>query len=257
VVRSSANVSPTSFLLVLDVGPDFPQTRPGQFVSVGADQGLTLLRPFAIAGRPATNAIELLVEVKGRGTRTIVEKPAGSSVTLLGPLGNAFTRPPEGTTPILVAGGIGVAGLRLLAREIVATSGGLIALVGAKKAELLLDDCLPGQTEACGVEKQVATDDGSAGFHGTVTELLEETLEQSAGPLAAYCCGPPAMIRATARLTLGRGVPCQALLEERMACGIGACRGCVVATRGGYKCVCSDGPVFDVADLTLEERICA
>ncbi|MBN2565157.1 MAG: dihydroorotate dehydrogenase electron transfer subunit [Candidatus Eisenbacteria bacterium] len=258
MIRSSASVSQTSFLLTLDVGEDFPEARPGQFVSVETAPDLTLLRPFAVAGRPGPDAIDLLVEVRGRGTRALAEKPVGSSVGLIGPLGNGFTPPRPGTVPLLVAGGIGVAGLRMHAQELARSSTRQLILVGAKTSALLLAGCLPREGAEHGVMIRTATDDGSAGYRGSVTSLLLETLDgamvDGGASYTVYCCGPPGMISSTAAVTTERAVPCEALLEEKMACGVGACRGCVVETRRGYRCVCSDGPVFDVADLVLEEH---
>jgi dihydroorotate dehydrogenase electron transfer subunit len=271
LLESRTNVSPTSFLLTLSVGEPFPRARPGQFISVETAPDLTLLRPFAVAGRPTPTTIEILVEMRGRGTRELSVRPPGSRMRMIGPLGNAFTPPAPGTTPVLVAGGIGVAGLRLLAQDLAAATGapqageraqdgaqppgGLTVLVGARKRELLLDGCLPFPTRTGGIEVRRATDDGSAGHRGPVTELLAQALDGEPGPVRIYCCGPPAMIESAARLAGERCVPCEALLEEMMACGVGACRGCVVETRGGHKCVCSDGPVFDVSELVFEERL--
>lgn len=235
----------------------FPETRPGNFVSLDTSPELALPRPFAIAGRPAADTVELLVELRGPGTRALAEMSLGSGIAMLGPLGNSFAGPRPGVLPVLVAGGIGVAGLRLLAIELAETSGALAMLVGARSAELLLDGCLPGGNGQGRTMLRTSTDDGSAGHRGPVTDLLRDVLDKQDGPLRICCCGPPAMIRAAAALALERGAPCEALLEEMMACGVGACRGCVVDTRSGYRCVCTDGPVFDVAELRLEEHAVA
>ena len=90
-------------------------------------------------------------------------------------------------------------------------------------------------------------------FQVTVAGLFESVIESAGHGRRVYTCGPPAMIQAVARAAIERGVPCEALLEEMMACGVGACRGCVVETRSGYRTVCADGPVFDVTELVLEE----
>jgi dihydroorotate dehydrogenase electron transfer subunit len=248
-------VSPTSYLFTFEAGPEFPTPRPGQFVNVAVADDLTLRRPFSFAGIPAPGRFDLLVEMRGKGTRALAEKPIGSAVGVLGPLGNEFTLPGADSVSLLVGGGIGVAGLRLLAQELRRGYHRIHALVGARTSPGLLHHVLPSPTGDGEVLIEVATDDGSEGFHGTVAGLLERVLNELDAPARVYCCGPPAMIAATADITAKRGVPCEALLEEMMACGVGACRGCVVATRSGYKSVCSDGPVFDTNELVLEELV--
>jgi dihydroorotate dehydrogenase electron transfer subunit len=224
-------------------------------VNVAVSDDLTLSRPFSVAGIPARGRFDLLVEMRGKGTRALAEKSIGSAVSVVGPLGNEFTLPDEGSVSLLVAGGIGAAGLRLLAQELRRGYHGIRALVGARTSEGLLHHVLLPPTGDGEVLIEVATDDGSEGSHGTVTSLLERVLGELDAPARVYCCGPPAMIVATASITAKRDVPCEALLEEMMACGVGACRGCVVATRSGYKSVCSDGPVFDTSELMLEELV--
>jgi dihydroorotate dehydrogenase electron transfer subunit len=250
-----ASVSPTSYLFTFDAGPELPTPRPGQFVNVAVSDDLTLRRPFSVAGIPAPGRFDLLVEMRGRGTRALAEKPIGSTVGVVGPLGNEFILPDADSVSVLVAGGIGVAGLRLLAQELRRGYHRIHALVGARRSEGLLHHVLPSPTGDGEVLLEVATDDGSEGFRGKVTGLLERVLDELDAPARVYCCGPPAMIAAIADITARRNVPCEALLEEMMACGVGACRGCVVATRSGYKSVCSDGPVFDTSELVLEELV--
>ncbi|MFH1689114.1 MAG: dihydroorotate dehydrogenase electron transfer subunit [Candidatus Eisenbacteria bacterium] len=247
------SVSPTSFLFTFETGPELPTAKPGQFVNVAVSDDLALMRPFSVAGIPAPGRFDLLVETRGKGTRALVERPVGAAVRVVGPLGNEFTAPDEDGLSVLVAGGIGVSGLRLLAQELRRGYHRLHALVGARSSEGLLHHMLPPPTGDGEMLLEVATDDGSEGLHGTVTALLERVLGELEAPARVYCCGPPAMIAAAGRVTRERGVPCEALLEEMMACGVGACRGCVVLTRSGYKAVCSDGPVFDTSELVLEE----
>ncbi|MEA3409773.1 MAG: dihydroorotate dehydrogenase electron transfer subunit [Candidatus Eisenbacteria bacterium] len=248
-------MSPTSYLFTFEAGPDLPTARPGQFVNVAVSEDLTLRRPFSVAGIPSPGRFDLLVETRGKGTRALAEKHVGAIVGVLGPLGNEFTLPDADSVSLLVAGGIGVAGLRLLAQELRRGYHRIHALVGARTSAGLLHHVLPPPTGDGEVLIETATDDGSEGFHGTVTGLLERVLGELNAPARVYCCGPPAMIAAAADVAAANSVPCEALLEEMMACGVGACRGCVVATRSGYKSVCSDGPVFDTSELVLEELV--
>jgi len=220
-------------------------------VHVACSPELTLRRPFSIAGVPATGEIEILFEIRGAGTESLAARDEGESVSVLGPLGNAFTADPE-RFPILVAGGIGVAGLRLLARHIADGDDEALLLAGARDAVRLLDAALPRTGRDGGLRILTATDDGSAGFEGTVCRLLRRTLDEIDRPPRLYACGPIGMIREVAGIAAEHGVPCEVSLEERMACGVGACRGCVVRTVDGYRTVCADGPVFDATRLVFE-----
>lgn len=247
------SVSPTSFLFTFDGGPELATPKPGQFVNIAVSNDLTLMRPFSVAGITAPGRFDLLVETRGKGTRALADTPVGAKVPAVGPLGNEFTEPEENSTAILVAGGIGVAGLRLLAQELRRGYHGVHALIGARSSEGLLHHMLPPPTGDGEMLLEVATDDGSKGLQGTVVSLLTRVLSELKKPARVYCCGPPAMIAAAGEVTRERGIPCEVLLEEMMACGVGACRGCVVSTSSGYKAVCSDGPVFDANELVLEE----
>jgi dihydroorotate dehydrogenase electron transfer subunit len=223
-------------------------------VQVVASPELTLGRPFSVAGTPREGEFDLVVEERGPGTRAICGSRPGSTFSVVGPLGNAFTMPDEGGA-LIVAGGIGVAGVRLLAQELRRSSVHVRALVGARSAGLLLHHLLPARTPDDGMTIEVATDDGSEGLRGTVVDLLSHALKEEERPVRIYACGPRAMLDATARLGLERDIECEVLLEEMMACGVGACRGCVVETRDGYRCVCTDGPVFDARRLLIEETL--
>jgi dihydroorotate dehydrogenase electron transfer subunit len=249
------NVAPRSFLFTLDVGPDFPEPRPGQFVHVTTLSELALRRPFSVAGLREDRLIDILVELRGKGTQGLAALPYRTEVDVLGPLGTSFTLPEEGDTAVLVAGGIGVAGLRLLAEELLGGAARTLALVGASTGEVLLHHLLPAEAGGGRARIAAATDDGSVGFHGPVTDLLEKELGEIRTNARIYCCGPPAMIREVARIAEATGTPCEALVEEIMACGVGACRGCVVRTRNGYRSACEDGPVFSTSDLVFEEAL--
>jgi dihydroorotate dehydrogenase electron transfer subunit len=248
-------VSGTAYLFTLEAGPELPEPRPGQFVNVAVPADVTLRRPFSVAGVQAPGSFDLLVEVRGKGTRALADMPEGTPVDVLGPLGNELSEPAANEVSFLVAGGIGVAGLRFFAQTLRSADREVHALVGARSADLLLHHTLPQATADGGMTIETATDDGSEGFRGTVTGLLERALDGRETPGRIYCCGPPVMIAATARIADAAGVRCEALLEEMMACGVGACRGCVVATRSGYRSVCADGPVFDTSELLLEELV--
>jgi dihydroorotate dehydrogenase electron transfer subunit len=228
-----------------------PAPQAGQFYMLSAAArwgGGDGERPFlprafsvlrARAGDEGQLALDFLIEDVGPGTRRLCELGVGDELALVGPLGRGFALPREGRRPLLVGGGVGIAPLAIWQDQL---GGGAPALLGfrdgprARGAALLAD-------------ARVATDDGTVGHHGLVTELLAEELEPSAESVEVYACGPEPMLEAVRSLCAERGVPAQLALESGMACGFGACFGCVVATRDGYLRLCLDGPVLDAALL--------
>jgi dihydroorotate dehydrogenase electron transfer subunit len=229
-------------------GPVDP--RPGQFYMLatekgwggGGDERPYLPRAFSYArARVSSDGVELdfLLESVGPGTARLAALEPGEGLALVGPLGVGFRPPPPGAGPILVGGGIGVAPLLCL-------HGAL-----AEPSTLLLGFRTATHAQAAALfagGPALATDDGSAGRRGLVTELLRERLAAGA-PAAVYACGPPAMLEAVRVLCAERGVPAQLALESGMACGFGACLGCALPTRDGYVRLCIDGPVLDAQRL--------
>lgn len=222
-----------------------PDPRPGQFYMLaaaerwgGGDGERPLLpRAFSFLRARGDGRLEFLLEVVGPGTARLDELGPGDGLWLTGPLGLGFAAPADGREPLHVGGGIGIAPLAAWQDE----AGGR-ALLGFRSAE-----------HAAGAEllrdAALATDDGSVGHHGLVTDLLAEALNAEPDALAVYACGPPAMLEAVRALCAARGVPAQLAMESGMACGFGACFGCVVPTRSGYVRLCLDGPVLDAAEL--------
>jgi dihydroorotate dehydrogenase electron transfer subunit len=230
-------------LSVLDEGP---APDPGQFSMLasserwggGADERPFLPRAFSVLRRHEDGTLDFLLEDVGPGTRRLCELRAGDGLWLLGPLGVGFRRPAPGQRPLLVGGGVGIAPLAIWQDALGASALVLLGFRDAAHAEgaALLRD------------PRVATDDGSVGFHGLVTELLREELDAGS---TVYACGPPPMLEAVRALCEAEGVPAQLALESGMACGYGACFGCVVPTRNGYVRLCVDGPVLDADALEL------
>ncbi len=221
-------------------GVDHPP-GPGQFYMLAAGDGWGARegeRPFLPRACSVLVAdgheLSFLLEDIGPGTRRLCRLRAGEELWLTGPLGVGFTWP-DGRA-LAVGGGIGIAAVAGVARGL-----GAPALLGFRDAAHAAAACLFA-------DPRVATDDGTVGHHGLVTDLLEAELDD--GPATVYACGPPAMLEAVRSLCAGRGVAGQLALESPMACGFGACYGCVVATRDGYKRVCVDGPVFAAAVLS-------
>jgi NAD(P)H-flavin reductase len=207
----------------------------------GEDERPYLPRAFSYA-RFRDGEAHFLLEDVGPGTNRLCELTAGDGLWLLGPLGCGFSAPPDGRRAILVGGGVGIAPLAILQDELVGTGRCGLALLGFRDRERT-----PGA--ALLSDAQLASDDGSVGYHGLVTDLLGAELDRDAHA-TVYACGPAPMLEAVRAMCAVRAVPAQLALESGMACGFGACYGCVVPKRGGgYLRVCLDGPVIDAGDL--------
>ncbi|MCX5697127.1 MAG: dihydroorotate dehydrogenase electron transfer subunit [Candidatus Omnitrophica bacterium] len=245
---------------------------PGQFLNIRltADGSPLLRRPFSIH-KVNGRDLEVLYEVVGEGSRIFSQKKPGEYLDVIGPLGNGFSLPTtndqprlplgtqggQGPTTIIVAGGMGVAPLLYLAEKLAYSLGHMayskpLVLIGAKTKNQLL---CGKEFKALGCQVKIATDDGSKGFKGRVTDLLKKILPQAIShkPLAIYSCGPRPMLKEICRISNQYDIPAQVSLEEHMACGFGACLGCAVNTIDGYKRVCKDGPVFEAANITWRE----
>ncbi len=239
-----------TFVLWLEAPEIARRARPGQFVMLRCGEGYDPLLPRALSiyrvrdgdGGPE---LGLLLEVVGRGTDWLSRRVAGDTVALFGPLGHGFTVRSASTNLLLVGGGIGVAPLVWLADEEVARGRSITLLLGARSAAYLYPALLlPPE-----VELVTATDDGSAGHHGFVTQLLPRFAPWSD---QIFACGPAPMFQAmTAPLrAVQYRKSCQVLLEQRMACGTGICYSCAVETRRhGMKLICKDGPRFELRDV--------
>jgi dihydroorotate dehydrogenase electron transfer subunit len=222
-----------------------PRPRPGQFYMLrtarrwggGDGQRPFLPRAFSVM-RARGNELHFLIEDVGPGTGQLCELEADEEVLLVGPLGNGFHGPREGRRALLVGGGVGIAPLAIWQDELASDAQ---ALLGFRDAEHAAGARLLSNPT-------VATDDGSVGHHGLVTELLEDALDEH-DHVEVYACGPPAMLEAVRTLCAVREVPAQLALESGMACGFGACFGCVVPTVDGYVRLCVDGPVLSAERL--------
>jgi NAD(P)H-flavin reductase len=190
----------------------------------------------------STIELQFLIEDVGPGTKRLCELEPGEELLLVGPLGNGFALPGEGRTPLLVGGGVGIAPLAIWQDQLSPhPSPRAPALLGFR-------DEAHASGAALLSEPTVATDDGSVGHEGLVTDLLEEALDED-DRVEVYACGPPAMLEAVMTMCVHRDVPAQLALESGMACGFGACFGCVVPTVDGYIRLCLDGPVLRAASL--------
>ncbi len=252
-------------------------SRAGQFVHIrtGDYSGMVLRRPFSInTADAATGIVTIHFRVIGRGTEWFTHLRPGDRIDLLGPLGRPFEVNPRSRHLLLVAGGLGIAGVRMLADEAIRGGRQVTLLFGAASAR----DVYPSTLLPDEVEYVVATDDGSLGHPGFVTELVPE---YEAWADQAFACGPVPMLAALARLATGRrdrlgvaklgrrrgggrtdpvGSPAarrkaflQVSMEQNMGCAVGACLGCVVmSTSGTPQRVCREGPVFAAEEIAWE-----
>lgn len=218
------------------------EAMAGQFVEVYPDNGINLLsRPISICEiNKEEGILRLVFQIVGKGTKLFSELKFGDEVRLLGPCGNGYTLS-EGKS-VLVGGGIGVPPLIETCKQL---KGKKIVVLGFRSGSFLVEEF-----EKLGAKVYVATDDGSVGFKGNVVDLLRA--EGIKGDMI-YSCGPKIMLKFLSMYAEENNIPCQVSMEERMACGIGACVGCVVQIKDGegwaYKKVCKDGPVFDSREV--------
>ncbi len=248
-ITSNGWVLPDHFLMQLDSSLLAKNSKAGQFVMVKVQENLTdpLLRiPLSIHSIEK-DGISLLYKVVGLATKILSSRKQGEKIGLLGPLGNGFNIDPfekQKDLAVLVAGGCGVAPLYALAKSLAEKNKEIVAFIGATTKRQVL--CVDKFMEL-GAKVYVSTNDGSHGDKGNPVELLGRYLDKSKDLLkmAVYASGPNPMLEAIAKIANRLNVSTQLCLEAYMACGIGACYGCAINTKAGYKLCCKEGPVFD------------
>jgi len=258
-VISNREVSKGNFLISLRVPRAFAKPQPGQFVHLRVgDEGEPLLRrPYSLEGfveRGGVRAVRIYYSVVGRGSKVLASQPSGKVLDLIGPVGVGFAPRPR-RTPILVAGGRGVAPLLFLSRRMREKKRDFVFLFGARSRRELY-----GAREIRGGRLHLATDDGSVGYAGSALDLLEREWTQAGHtPLTAeiFTCGPHGLLHEISDFARTRGIRCEASLEGPMACAMGACRGCPVpllpsADSDRYPAMCMEGPVMDATIVDWE-----
>jgi dihydroorotate dehydrogenase electron transfer subunit len=230
-------------VLTLHLDINLPKILPGQFVEVKADniQGVILRRPISIHDVDyKNNNIKLLIQNVGKGTEALCNLAIGTILNLIYPLGNGFPIPEKKMYALLVGGGCGVAPLLYLGRYLIDCEITTKFLIGARNSEFLLQiDELKKLGEA-----MITTENGSEGYKGNV---LNHPVLNTKNPKfdIIYACGPEPMMKALSKYAEQHNITCYVSLENRMACGIGACLCCIVNTIEGNKCTCVEGPVFN------------
>ena len=234
------------FRLTLDAGTLARKIKPGQFIHIRISDGLEPFsrRPFSVFN--AGKYVEILYDVVGRGTQILSEKKVGEKLDILGPLGNNFVLPLKGIKKVvMIAGGVGVAPFLILSQVLKQQKKyELVLLYGGRTKEQIIPLT---EFKKNGCQTFVSTDDASVGKKGRIPVLFSTVNWDK--ETFVYTCGPRPMMAAVQAFAQEKNVAGQASCEEVMACGLGACRGCVVKTTSGYKTVCYDGPVFDLQEI--------
>ena len=246
-IIDNKNLNNTFTLLSITPLSAIEMPKPGQFYMLQTSDSYDplLKRPFSIF-RQEDNTLQFLYRIRGKGTRSLADLKTGSTINVIGPLGNSYPEP-EGDF-FAVAGGIGIASIMSLMQRFKHRA---YFFYGARNSQELL---MLGDADEVSNEMILSTDDGSAGDKGLITEKLENFLSTYLmdKSFPVYACGPAPMQKEVCRIASQAGMKCYVSLEEHMACGLGACLGCVVKTTSGYKRVCKEGTVFNAEEIIWE-----
>jgi dihydroorotate dehydrogenase electron transfer subunit len=245
-IRANRPVNQNHNILSLANLDAMTEPLPGQFYMLEVSKGFDplLKRAFSLFRR-TQDGFQMLYRIKGKGTFILKDLKEGTVLHVMGPLGNGYPLPSDSESPLVIAGGIGIASVFSLVEKL---SKKAFVFYGARaEQELFMTDAL----ESFYRELVVCTDDGSCGVRGTVVDVLSDFIRKrdALNRPVIYACGPNVMLGEIAKTAMANGIKAYVSLEEHMACGIGACLGCVVKTRSGYKRVCKEGPVFDAKEI--------
>jgi dihydroorotate dehydrogenase electron transfer subunit len=244
-VIENKRISSDFFVLVLSGNDKIPDLLPGQFAQVRVDGSpeTFLRRPISIHDVDyESNTLKLLIQIAGKGTKTLSNLRTGDILNLIYPLGNSFSLPAKNEKTLLVGGGCGVAPLLFLGKYLKSLGYVPDILLGFRNSDRIIE-----YEEYLKIGAVfLTTEDGSKGEKGFVTH---HSIFSGAGYDRIYCCGPEAMMKLVAHYCRNNHISCEVSLENLMACGIGACLCCIVDTVKGNLCTCIDGPVFNISDL--------
>ena len=245
-VKENLRLNYDTFLLVLQHPAKIPQINAGQFVEVLVDDAphTFLRRPISVHDVDfKLNTLTLFIKIVGKGTEKLSLLKVGNIINIVYPLGNSFTVV-EKQKVLLAGGGCGIAPLMYLAKVLLQHNCDVHILLGARSScDILLHETFKKLGTV-----YITTDDGSLGTEGFLVQhpVLKDEIKSFA---RIYTCGPERMMKAVAKMAESNEIACEVSLENTMACGIGACLCCVVDTNSGHKCVCTEGPVFNIKDL--------
>ncbi len=245
ILKKSA-IAKEMYSFVIECPEVAAAAQPGQFVHIRVD-GFTLRRPVSICGiDPEKGTLRIVFEIRGEGTAAIARLCDGDYIDMLAPLGHGFTVNPDFKRVVLIGGGIGTPPMLPLAK---AYGSGATVITGFRSASAVI---LQDDFKNTGADVILCTDDGTLGIHGFVTQPFSELAENEKID-AVYACGPMPMLKNIAKIAAEKGIFCEISLEERMACGIGACLGCACRTKKNdeeyFAHVCKEGPVFNAEEV--------
>ena len=249
LVMQNTQLNHDNFLIELQAPDQLDKIFPGQFVNVLVEDSPStfLRRPFSVHDVDyEKNSFSILVKTVGEGTFKIVAVAAGDKLDVVFPLGNGFSKPSKGEKILLIGGGVGIAPMMQMARESKEIGAEVHILLGARSEA---DHILIGEFSQHG-KVYLTTNDGSLGTEGFVTH--HQIFSEKEAFNRIYCCGPDPMMHAVAKKAKSLHIECEVSLENMMACGFGVCLCCVTKTTEGNKCVCTDGPVFNINDLAWQ-----
>ena len=262
-ILTKEEVVPNIFLVKLLAPSVTQEALPGQFIHIkcSTDHYPLLRRPLSIHRIDKEKGeIYILFQVVGEGTKLLAQRKVGDNLDILGPMGNGFNIYPESKKIMIIGGGIGVAPLLALCEESIRQGKEVQVLIGALKKELVIGE---ESFKILGAKVDVATDDGSYQYKGLVTDLLERIIKEGWLADQVFACGPKPMLKKISEIALQANINCQVSLEERMACGIGACLGCVCKIKikdkkedkikYEFKRICVDGPVFEGSEVVWDD----
>lgn len=251
-IVSNARDTDLYFRLVLRAPQIAPLVQPGQFahVRILPLKDALLRRPFSVF-QVKQDTFSILYKSVGKGTEVLSRMKPGEEVSVIGPLGHGFTVPPVGgETPLLVAGGYGMAAMYLLAQR--SPQKGIVFVGGRRRVDILCE----AEFRALGWEVRATTEDGSLGEKGLVTQPLLAELQRSTVGRKLYACGPTPMLKAVGKIAADFKLPAELSMDEHMCCGVGVCLACVIPIKSSdgweYQRTCTEGPVFDARDIVWE-----
>ena len=240
------------FRLALRAPQIAARTQPGQFahVRVLPMKEALLRRPFSIF-QVTSDTFSILYKTVGKGTEVLSRMRTGEELSAIGPLGHGFTVPQPGReTPLLVAGGYGMAAMYLLAQR--SPQKGIVFVGGRRRVDILCEQ----EFLALGWNVQATTEDGSHGEKGLVTQPLLAELRRTTANRKLFACGPTPMLKVVGRIAEEFNVPAELSMDEHMCCGVGVCLTCVIPVKAGdgweYQRTCTEGPVFDSRQIAWE-----
>ena len=244
-VKKLNKIKADIFILSFDSAYISQNSYPGQFLHIKIIKTI-LRRPFSIHCLEG-KTVFILFRVRGRGTKILSGYKPGDKLSIIGPLGKGFCLDGEADKSILIAGGLGVAPLVFLADKLKESKP--LVILGAKNKN---DSIGVDEFKKRGCEVHIATEDGSRGKKGTAVDILKSLSKKfnKSDKISIYTCGPEAMFKGIGKVIgKNKNINCQVSFEQFMGCGLGICCGCTIETKGGYRKVCKDGPVFDIKDI--------